>query len=73
LSSFCAWPSDQPRAIPAAPWWRCSDPDQPGIDLNRILSSSHLNPVNRTENLLRFLCHIAEQGGWTVNLNIRID
>ena len=45
----------------------------PGIDLNRILSSSHLNPVNRTENLLRFLCHIAEQGCWTVNLNIRID
>ena len=26
----------------------------PGIDLNRILSSSQLNPVNRTENLLRF-------------------
>ena len=45
----------------------------PGIDLNRILSSSQLNPVNRTENLLRFLCHIAEQGGWAVNLNIRID
>ena len=45
----------------------------PGIDLNRILSSSQLNPVNRTENLLRFLCHIAEQGGWEVNLNIRID
>ena len=45
----------------------------PGIDLNRILSSSQLNPVNRTENLLSFLCHIAEQGGWTVNLNIRID
>jgi len=45
----------------------------PGIDLNRILSNSQLNPVNRSENLLRFLCHIAEQGGWAVNLNIRID
>ena len=45
----------------------------PGIDLNRILSNSQLNPVNRTENLLRFLCHIAEQGGWAANLNIRID
>lgn len=45
----------------------------PGIDLNRILSSPQLNPVNRTENLLRFLCHIAEQGGWAVNLNIQID
>ena len=45
----------------------------PGIDLNRILVNSQLNPVNRTENLLHFLCHIAEQGGWAVNLNIRID
>jgi hypothetical protein len=45
----------------------------PGIDLNRILSNSQLYPVNRKENLLRFLCHIAEQGGWAVNLNIRID
>ena len=45
----------------------------PGIDLNRILSNSRLNPVNRPENLLPFLCHIAEQGDWAVNLNIRID
>lgn len=44
-----------------------------GIDLNRILSSSQLNPVQRTENLLRFLSHIAEQGAWTANLDIRID
>jgi hypothetical protein len=62
----------------------CSDPGTamvqllrsrsvPGIDLNRILSSPQLNPVNRTENLLRFLCHIAEQGCWAVNLDIRID
>jgi len=62
----------------------CSDPGSamvevlrsrsvPGIDLNRILSSSQLNPVDRPQNLLRFLCHIAEQGGWAVNLDIRID
>ncbi len=38
------------------------DPEQP-----------QLNPVDRPENLLRFLCHIAEQGGWAVNLDIRID
>jgi hypothetical protein len=45
----------------------------PGIDLNRILSSTQLNPVDRPENLLRFLRHIAERGSWAVNLNIRID
>ena len=45
----------------------------PGIDLNRILSSSLLNPVDRPQNLLRFLCHIAEHGGWAVNLDIRVD
>lgn len=45
----------------------------PGINLNRILGNTQLNPVNRTENLLRFLCYIAEHGDWAVNLNIRID
>jgi len=45
----------------------------PGIDLNGILSSPRLNPMDRPENLLRFLCHIAERGGWGVNLVVRID
>jgi len=45
----------------------------PGIDLNRILSSSHLNPVDRTDNLLRFLGHIVEEGALAVNVEIRID
>jgi hypothetical protein len=45
----------------------------PGIDLNRILSSSQLNPVDRPQNLLHFLCHIAKQGGWAVNLAIRVE
>jgi hypothetical protein len=45
----------------------------PGIDLERILNNPRLNPVDRPENLLRFLSHIAERGGWGVNLDVRID
>ncbi len=45
----------------------------PGIDLNGILSSPRINPVDRPENLLRFLCYIAGEGAWGVNLNVRID
>ena len=44
-----------------------------GINLERILSNARLNPVNRPENLLRFLCCIAEQSAWRVNLDVRID
>lgn len=44
-----------------------------GINLERILSNARLNPVNRPENLLRFLCCVAEQGNWRVNLDVRID
>jgi hypothetical protein len=44
-----------------------------GINLERILSNPRLNPVDRPENLLRFLCCIAEQGAWGVNLDVRID
>jgi len=45
----------------------------PGIDLNGILSSPRINPVDRPENLLRFLCYIAGEGAWGVNLDVRID
>jgi hypothetical protein len=45
----------------------------PGIDLNSILNNPQLNPENRPDNLLRFLCHIAERGGWGVKLDVRID
>jgi hypothetical protein len=44
-----------------------------GIDLERILNNPRLNPVDKPENLLRFLCTIAEQGAWGVNLDVRID
>jgi hypothetical protein len=37
------------------------------------LSSPRLNPADKPENLLRFLCTIAEQGAWGVNLDVRID
>jgi hypothetical protein len=29
--------------------------------------------VDWLQSLLRFLCHIVEQGGWTVNLDFWID
>jgi hypothetical protein len=44
-----------------------------GLDLERILSDPRLNPVDKPENLLRFLRTIAEQGAWGVNLDVRID
>jgi hypothetical protein len=44
-----------------------------GLDLERILSNPRLNPVDKPENLLRFLRTIAEQGAWGVNLDVRID
>jgi hypothetical protein len=44
-----------------------------GLDLERILNNPRLDPVDKPENLLRFLRTIAEQGAWGVNLDVRID
>jgi hypothetical protein len=44
-----------------------------GLDLERILNNPRLSPVDKPENLLRFLCTIAEQGAWGVNLDVRIN
>ena len=45
----------------------------PGINPERIQSSSSLNPCGRPGNLIAFLRHICAEGQWGVNLEVRID
>lgn len=43
-----------------------------GINLDRILSDSRLDPQGRPANLIPFLRRIASDGDWGVNLSVRI-
>lgn len=45
----------------------------PGLNLDKILSTSCLNPCSAPENLLAFLRHICKDGSWGVNLRVNID
>lgn len=45
----------------------------PGLNLDKILSTSCLNPCSAPENLLAFLRHICKDGSWGVNLPVNID
>lgn len=44
----------------------------PGIDLYRIEKDLSLDPSGNPGNVLRFLCHIASEGQWGVNLNVTL-
>ena len=44
----------------------------PGIDINRIMNDLYLNPSGNPGNILKFLCHIAENGQWGVNMDVVI-
>ena len=45
----------------------------PGIDLELIERNLSLNPSGNPGNVLKFLSHIASEGQWGVNLNVRIS
>jgi hypothetical protein len=44
----------------------------PGIDIDRIVNNLYLNPSGNPGNILKFLCHIAENGEWGVNMDVVI-
>lgn len=44
----------------------------PGIDMSRIENDLSLNPSGNPSNILKFLCYIAENGEWGVNMNVVI-
>lgn len=45
----------------------------PGLNVDRILDSSSLNPCGCPGNVIAFLRHICENGSWGVNLIVNID
>jgi hypothetical protein len=44
----------------------------PGIDVGRIERDLTLNPSGNPGNVLRFMCTIAREGQWGVNLNVTV-
>jgi hypothetical protein len=44
----------------------------PGIEVGRLERDLTLNPSGNPGNVLRFLCTIAREGQWGVNLNVTI-
>ncbi len=44
-----------------------------GIDVSRIENDLSLNPSGNPGNILAFLCHIAEKGGWGVNMEVVVN
>ncbi len=44
----------------------------PGVDIERIADDLSLNPSGNPGNILKFLCHIAENGEWGVNMDVVI-
>jgi len=44
----------------------------PGLDVGRIERDLTLNPSGNPGNVLRFLCTIAREGQWGVNLNVTV-
>lgn len=44
----------------------------PGIDVEHIANDLALNPSGNPGNILKFLCHIAENGEWGVNMDVVI-
>lgn len=45
----------------------------PGIDVNRIVRDGYLDPRYKPGNILKFLHHIAQEGAWGVNINVRVS
>jgi len=44
----------------------------PGVNVGRIERDLTLNPSGNPGNVLRFLCTIAREGQWGVNLNVTV-
>ncbi len=44
-----------------------------GIDVSRIENDLSLNPSGNPGNILAFLCHIAENGAWGVNMEVVVN
>lgn len=44
----------------------------PGIEVGRLERDLTLNPSGNPGNVLRFLCTIAREGQWGVNLNVTV-
>lgn len=44
----------------------------PGIDVGRIERDLTLNPSGNPGNVLKFMCTIAREGQWGVNMNVTI-
>ena len=44
----------------------------PGLDVGRIERDLTINPSGNPGNVLKFLCTVAREGQWGVNLNVTI-
>ena len=44
----------------------------PGIEVGRLERDLTINPSGNPGNVLRFLCTVAREGQWGVNLNVTI-